>query len=253
MTWTCGKFDIDLASTRVMGIVNVTPDSFSDGGLYLRPGDAVSHARALVRDGADVIDVGAESTRPGHRPLPAAVEWARLEPVLRQLLRELPDVPVSVDTYHAETARRAVDAGAAAINCVYTPEANMWSLVEETGCGFVVPAKDYRPIGAQVLQDPMVGFGTTREEDVAILGSLRRLAARAPVLVGVSRKRVIGTLSGEAEPARRLGGSVGAAVWCAMCGASVVRVHDVKETKEALAVVGALAQQEGGAPWNGIK
>ena len=142
MTWTCGKFDIDLASTRVMGIVNVTPDSFSDGGLYLRPGDAVSHARALVRDGADVIDVGAESTRPGHRPLPAAVEWARLEPVLRQLLRELPDVPVSVDTYHAETARRAVDAGAAAINCVYTPEANMWSLVEETGCGLCVEPTD---------------------------------------------------------------------------------------------------------------
>ena len=205
-----------------------------------------------MRDGADVIDVGAESTRPGHRPLPASAEWARLAPVLRQLLRELPDVPVSVDTYHAETARRAIDAGAAAINCVYTPDADMWSLVEKSGCGFVVPAKDYRAIGAQVLQDPMVGFGTTREEDVAILGSLRRLAARGPVLVGVSRKRVIGTLSGEAEPARRLGGSVGAAVWCAMCGASVVRVHDVKETKEALAVVGALAQ-EGGAPWNGIK
>ena len=252
MTWTCRQFEIDLASTRVMGIVNVTPDSFSDGGLYLRPGDAVSHARALVRDGADVIDVGAESTRPGHRPLPASAEWARLAPVLRQLLRELPGVPVSVDTYHAETARRALDAGAAAINCVYTPDADMWSLVEKSGCGFVVPAKDYRAIGAQVLQDPMVGFGTTREEDVAILGSLRRLAARGPVLVGVSRKRVIGTLSGEAEPARRLGGSVGAAVWCAMCGASVVRVHDVKETKEALAVVGALAQ-EGGAPWNGIK
>ena len=251
MTWTCGKFEIDLTATRVMGIVNVTPDSFSDGGLYLRPGDAVSHARALVRDGADVIDVGAESTRPGHSPLPAAAEWARLAPALRQLLRELPDVPVSVDTYHAETARRAIDAGAAAINCVYTPDADMWSLVEESGCGFVVPAKDYRAIGAQVLQDPMVGFGTTREEDVAILGSLRRLAARGPVLVGVSRKRVIGALSGEAAPARRLGGSVGAAVWCAMCGASVVRVHDVKETKEALAVVGALAR-EGGAPWNGI-
>ena len=252
MTWTCGKFEIDLATTRVMGIVNVTPDSFSDGGLYIRPGDAVSHARALVRGGADVIDVGAESTRPGHSPLTAAAEWARLAPVLRQLLRELPDVPVSVDTYHAETACRALDAGAAAINCVYTPDAEMWQLVEESGCGFVVPAKDYRAVGAQVLQDPMVGFGTTREEDVAILGSLRRLAARGPVLVGVSRKRVIGALSGEAEPARRLGGSVGAAVWCAMCGASVVRVHDVKETKEALAVVGALAK-EGGAPWNGIK
>ena len=251
MTWTCGKFDIDLASTRVMGIVNVTPDSFSDGGLYLRPGDAVSHARALVRDGADVIDVGAESTRPGHHPLTAATEWARLAPVLRQLLRELPGVPVSVDTYHAETARRAIEAGAAAINCVYTPDADMWSLVEESGCGFVVPAKDYRTVGAQVLLDPMVGFGTTREEDMAILGSLRRLAARGPVLVGVSRKRVIGALSGEAEPARRLGGSVGAAVWCAMCGASVVRVHDVKETKEALSVVGALARK-GGLQWTGI-
>lgn len=250
MTWTCRQFRIDLASTRVMGIVNVTPDSFSDGGLYLRPGDAVSHARALVRDGADIIDVGAESTRPGHHPLSASAEWARLEAVLRQMLRELPDVPVSVDTYHAETARRALDAGAAAINCVYAPDAEMWQLVEESGCGFVVPAKDYRPVGAQVLQDPMVGFGTTREEDVAILGSIRRLAARGPVLVGASRKRVVGALSGEAEPARRLGGSVGAAVWCAMCGASVVRVHDVKETKEALAVVNALAR-EGGAPWTG--
>ena len=250
MTWTCRQFKIDLASTRVMGIVNVTPDSFSDGGLYLRPGDAVARARALVRDGADIIDVGAESTRPGHHPLSAATEWARLDAVLRQMLRELPDVPVSVDTYHPETARRALDAGAAAINCVYTPDAEMWQLVEESGCGFVVPVKDYRPVGAQVLQDPMIGFGTTREEDIAMLGALRGLTAEGPVLVGVSRKRVIGTLSGEADPARRLGGSVGAAVWCAMCGVSVVRVHDVKETKEALAVVNALAQR-GGTPWTG--
>ena len=250
MTWTCRQFSIDLASTRVMGIVNVTPDSFSDGGLYLRPGDAVAHARALVKDGADIIDVGAESTRPGHHPLSAATEWARLDAVLRQMLRELPGVPVSVDTYHVETARRALDAGAAAINCVYTPDAEMWQLVEESGCGFVVPVKDYRSLGAQVLQDPMVGFDTTREEDIAILGSIRHLSEKAPVLVGVSRKRVIGALTGEADPVKRLGGSVGAAVWCAMCGASVVRVHDVKETKEALAVVNALAR-EGGAPWTG--
>ena len=250
MTWTCRQFKIDLASTRVMGIVNVTPDSFSDGGLYLRPGDAVAHARALVKDGADIIDVGAESTRPGHHPLSAATEWARLDAVLRQMLRELPGVPVSVDTYHVETARRALDAGAAAINCVYTPDAEMWQLVGESGCGFVVPVKDYRSLGAQVLQDPMVGFDTTREEDIAILGSIRRLSGKAPVLVGVSRKRVIGALTGEADPVKRLGGSVGAAVWCAMCGASVVRVHDVKETKEALAVVNALAR-EGGAPWTG--
>lgn len=250
MTWTCRQFKIDLAPTRVMGIVNVTPDSFSDGGLYMRPGDAVAHARALVRDGADIIDVGAESTRPGHQPLSAATEWARLEAVLRQMLRELPSVPISVDTYHVETARRALDAGAAAINCVYSPDEEFWQLVEESGCGFVVPVKDYRPVGAQVLQDPMVGFDTTREEDFAILGSIRRLSEKAPVLVGVSRKRVIGALTGETDPVKRLGGSVGAAVWCAMCGASVVRVHDVKETKEALVVVNALAR-EGGAPWTG--
>jgi len=246
MTWTCRQHRIDLSSTRVMGIVNVTPDSFSDGGLYMRPGDAVAHARALVRDGADIIDVGAESTRPGHRPLPAAAEWARLAPVLHQLKRELPDVPVSVDTYHAETAQRALDAGVSAINCVYEPDEAMWKLVGKSGCGFVVPVKFYRPLGEQVLQDPMVGFDTTRDEDIAILGSIRRLAAKAPVLVGVSRKRVIGALTGEADPVKRLGGSVGAAVWCAMCGASVVRVHDVRETKQALKVVGAFAKAEGG-------
>ena len=250
MTWSCRQYKIDLSSTRVMGIVNVTPDSFSDGGLYVRPGDAVAHARALVRDGADIVDVGAESTRPGHRPLSASAEWARLGPVLHLLVRELPDVPVSVDTYHAETARRALDAGAAILNCVYTPDDEMWQLVEESGCGFVVPAKDYRPVGTQVLQDPMVGFGTTREEDIAILGSIRHLAEKAPVLVGASRKRVIGAITGEADPVKRLGGSVGAAVWCAMCGVSVVRVHDVKETKEALSVVGALAKG-GGSTWTG--
>ena len=246
MTWTCRQHRIDLSSTRVMGIVNVTPDSFSDGGLYMRPGDAVAHARTLVRDGADIIDVGAESTRPGHRPLPAAAEWARLAPVLHQLMRELPNVPVSVDTYHAETAQRALDAGVSAINCVYEPDEEMWKLVRKSGCGFVVPVKFYRPLGEQVLQDPMVGFDTTREEDIAILGSIRRLAEKAPVLVGVSRKRVIGALTGEADPVKRLGGSVGAAVWCAMCGASVVRVHDVRETKQALSVVGAFAKAEGG-------
>ena len=124
-------------------------------------------------------------------------------------------------------------------------------LVRESGCGFVVPTDSYRAVGDQVLQDPMVGFGTTREEDVAILGSIRHLAAKAPVLVGASRKRVIGVLTGEENPAKRLGGSVGAAVWCAMCGASVVRVHDVKETKQALAVAMALANAEGGAGWTG--
>ena len=247
---------------KVMGIVNVTPDSFSDGGKYNTPEEAVRRARNLVEEGAAIIDVGGESTRPGATPLSWEEEWSRIEPVLAGLdsLLSAFDFQISVDTYHPETAERAVAAGATIVNCVYSePVPAMAAICARTGAELVLP---FRPGDdpaslpmdiSRIYLDPMVGFGTTREEDVALLGSLRRLAARGPVLVGVSRKRVIGTLSGEAEPARRLGGSVGAAVWCAMCGASVVRVHDVKETKEALAVVGALAQQEGGAPWNGIK
>ena len=122
MTWTCRSFKLDLARPLVMGIVNVTPDSFSDGGLYYRPGEAVARARNCVNEGADIVDLGGESTRPGATPLSWQLEWSRLEPVLHILQRELPATPVSVDTYHPETAARALGMGAAILNCVY-PEA----------------------------------------------------------------------------------------------------------------------------------
>lgn len=251
--WICRQFELDLSVTRVMGIVNVTPDSFSDGGRCFRTEAAVFHARTLARDGADILDLGAESTRPGATPLSWQAEWARLEPVLRILARELPRTPLSVDTYHPETAARAADLGAAVLNVVYAASVPALAAVARaTGCGLIVPCRsreDYAALApalaglrpGSVLIDPMIGFGTTREEDAALLGGVRRLAQVAPVLVGVSRKRLIGTLTGAERPADRLGGSVGAAVWCAMNGASVVRVHDVKETKQALAVAAALA------------
>ena len=240
-----------------MGIVNITPDSFSDGVRCLRTEAAVSRARTLAREGADILDLGAESTRPGATPLSWQAEWARLEPVLRILVREQPTMPISIDTYHPETAERALCAGAAILNCVYTASVPpMLELARKTHCGLVLPASflfgDRRPtddlvssllsiLKSQLVADPMIGFGTTREEDVSLLGGVRRLAEKAPVLVGVSRKRVIGALTGAEDPMDRLGGSVGAAVWCAMNGASVLRVHDVKETKQALQVAAALA------------
>ncbi len=246
-----------------MGIVNITPDSFSDGVRCLRTEAAVSHARALAREGADIIDLGAESTRPGATPISWQAEWARLEPVLRILVREMPTMPISIDTYHPETAERALCLGAAILNCVYAKSVPaMLELAGKTRCGLVLPASyifDSRQstaaapsapnpqssilnLQSQILVDPMIGFGTTREEDVALLGGIRRMAQKMPVLVGVSRKRIVGTLTGVEDPHDRLGGSVGAAVWCATNGASVVRVHDVKETVQALKVVDALAK-----------
>lgn len=243
-----------------MGIVNITPDSFSDGVRCLRTEAALSCARALAREGADILDLGAESTRPGATPLSWQAEWARLEPVLRILVREMPTMPLSIDTYHPETAERALCLGAAILNCVYAKSVPaMLEFARKTRCGLVLPASCLfgdrgaatgdaglqalaGELRSQIVADPMIGFGTTREEDVALLGGIRRLALRVPVLVGVSRKRVIGTLTGAEDPKDRLGGSVGAAVWCAMNGASVVRAHDVKETVQALRVAGALAK-----------
>ncbi len=253
-----------------MGIVNITPDSFSDGVRCLRTEAAVSRARALARDGADILDLGAESTRPGATPISWQAEWARLEPVLRILVRELPTMPVSIDTYHPETAERALCLGATILNCVYASSVPpMLELARQTRCGLVLPASilfDNRQptsnsasspstihsslftLHSQLVIDPMIGFGTTREEDIALLGGIRRLAQRAPVLVGVSRKRVIGAITGADDPNDRLGGSVGAAVWCAMNGASVLRVHDVKETVQAMKVVTAMATAKTESP-----
>lgn len=250
--WKCSTYSLETKRTLTMGIVNVTPDSFSDGGMYLHPDQAFSRARNCVREGADIIDVGAESTRPDSTPITWEMEWKRLEPALAKILTL--KVPVSIDTYHPETAERAIALGAAIVNCVYTPDRRIVELARSSGCGLIAPLRhdegaeldafnEMRSgIEEQVMGDPEIGFGTTREEDLALLGSLRRLASVAPICVGVSRKRLIKKLTGvKGATGKDVGGSVGAAVWCAMNGASVVRVHDVAETARALKVVEALA------------
>ena len=276
--------------TRVMGIVNVTPDSFSDGGKYFRPEEAVRRALNLIDEGADIIDIGAESTRPGSVPISWEEEWSRLEPVLKGLLVQsdyddkadllqkdnsaknkdkisvitegsvpispvsegsVPrdaegSVPISVDTYHPETARLAVESGASIINCVYPePVEEMLEILRENpNVELVMPVSAFGMAGEDLLSriyiDPMIGFGTTREEDLELLRSVPELAKKARVLVGASRKRLVKKLTGEKVTGKNLGGNLGIAVWAAMNGASVVRVHDVRETFQALKVIGAI-------------
>ena len=237
---------------RVMGIVNVTPDSFSDGGQFFRPEEAIRRAKNLVADGADIIDLGGESTRPGATPIGWEEEWVRIEPVLAGLMSSvsrLKSFKISVDTYHPETAERAIRAGADIINCVYPePAAEMLKLLEGNEVELVVPYRigdeDFRRetedarIAGRLYLDPMIGFGTTREKDIELLRSVPELAKRGRVLIGASRKRIVKKLVGEKSAVgKSIGGNVAIAVWAAMNGASVVRVHDVKETVQALKVI----------------
>ena len=258
--------------TKVMGIVNVTPDSFSDGGQFFRPEEAIRRAKNLVEDGADIIDLGGESTRPGATPIGWEEEWNRIEPVLVGLRRTFapPDAQtpkrlntqtlLSVDTYHPETAERAIAAGANIINCVSAESVPaMLKLIEDNpAVELVVPyrlGESNNPNNRTIEQssnfsrlylDPMIGFDTTREEDLALLRSIPELAKRGRVLVGASRKRIVKKLTGEKMLGKNLGGNLGIVAWSAMNGASVVRVHDVKETVQALLVLDTLSQQTGG-------
>ena len=232
-------------SCKVMGIVNVTPDSFSDGGQFFKPEEAVRRAKNLIADGADIIDLGGESTRPGATPISWEEEWSRIEPVLCGLssLFPVPSSLVSVDTYHPETAAKAIAAGANIINCVYPePIPEMLKLLEGNDVELVLPAKALFPLPPSLFPrlylDPMIGFGTTREEDVELLRSIPELAKKGRVLVGASRKRIVKKLVGEKSAVgKNIGGNVAIAIWAALNGASVVRVHDVKETVQALRVI----------------
>ncbi len=238
---------------KVMGIVNVTPDSFSDGGKFFKPEEAIRRARNMTAEGADIIDLGGESTRPGATPLRWEEEWARLEPVLDGLSDLGPRL--SVDTYHPETAEKALERGVKIVNCVYPePVPAMLGLIARCpDSELVLPARLPDPcasfaacspsLAARIYLDPMIGFGTTREEDLAILRSIPELAKSGRVLIGASRKRIVKRLTGEKVPGKDLAGNLTIAVWAALGGASVVRVHDVRETVQALKVLSSLAAE----------
>ena len=234
---------------KVMGIVNVTPDSFSDGGKFNTPEEAIRRAKNLIEEGAAIIDIGGESTRPGATPLKWDEEWARVEPVLRGLSPQLlGSVPISIDTYHPETAERAIALGVSIVNCVFKePIRDMAAICVKNNAELVIPCRiGDLPLGSvpmdagRLYLDPMIGFGTTREEDLEILRSIPELAKRGRVLVGASRKRIVKRLTGEKAHGKDLAGNLAIAVWAAISGASVVRVHDVRETVQALKVTAAL-------------
>jgi dihydropteroate synthase len=277
LVWRCGSLVVDCAErTLVMGVLNVTPDSFSDGGRYLDRATAVERGVQMVDEGADVIDVGGESTRPGSDLVPAAEERERVVPVIETLASRVP-VPISIDTRKAEVARAALDVGATIVNDVSAcADPEMFDVVKGTGAGLVLmhmqgdpktmqQAPSYGDVVAEVTEylrerieaaefagvpfeaisvDPGIGFGKTLEHNLLILRHLDALAALGrPVLVGPSRKRFIGAILGLPED-ERAEGTAGAVAWSVTHGANVVRVHDVKEIVRVIRVMDAIAGAE---------
>lgn len=279
MIWQTSRFQIDLTSPKIMGIVNVTPDSFSDGGKYAASGSAIKHIEKLLKDGADILDIGGESSRPGAPQVPLDVELSRVLPVVIEAVKL--GVPVSVDTYKPQVMQAVLDAGADIIN-------DIWALRQEgaediianhPNCGVCLMHMHKEPqtmqsepmqgdaasIVSQVLLfleqrkqhmkmlgvdlsrltiDPGIGFGKTVEQNFALLARQKELLVLGlPVLSGWSRKSSLGAITGLAMP-QRMPASIVAAVLAVQNGASIVRVHDVQETAAALKVLQTVENQQ---------
>ena len=270
----CNGRPLRLDRPRVMGIVNATPDSFSDGGAYFDAEAAVAHGLRLAEQGADILDVGGESTRPGAQAVPVEEELRRVVPVVERLVRETA-LPVSIDTSKPEVMRAAVAAGAGILNDVYGLRRDgALDAAAELGVPVVLmhmlgeprsmqEAPDYDDVVGEVhrflaerifaaemagiarkniVVDPGFGFGKTTAHNLQLLAQLERFTELGvPVLAGLSRKRTVGELTGRTEPRTRMAGSVAAHLIAAQRGALLLRVHDVAETVDALKVWQAVA------------
>jgi dihydropteroate synthase len=269
MIWQTSRFDIDLQRPRIMGIVNVTPDSFSDGGRHSSASAALAHAEQLLREGADILDVGGESTRPGAPVVSLEEELARVLPVVQGALAW--GVPISVDTYKAEVMQAALDAGADIVNDVWALRQNgaLAVVAQHPRCGVclmhmhrdpqtmqvapmqgdvIEPVKAFLRERAQAVRDagvadsrivldPGIGFGKTVEQNFELLSRQSALLDMGlPVLAGWSRKSSLGAVTGQSVAADRVAASVAAAVLALERGARVLRVHDVAPTVQAAAV-----------------
>jgi dihydropteroate synthase len=277
MIFNCGNFQLDLATPRVMGIVNVTPDSFYDGGKFSQANLAIEHALKLALEGADILDVGGESTRPNATPVSLQEELDRVIPVIEELAKQV-NIPISIDTYKPAVMQAAIAAGASMVNDVRAlQEDGAIELVAKTNVGVclmhmqgspqtmqnnpqynnvVNDVKSFlqarlkasihaglRP--SQIVLDPGFGFGKTRQHNITLIQQLESFADLGqPLLVGLSRKSVLGQIStGQVtgnDVDARLYASIAASVISAMKGAKILRVHDVKATVEALKVVSAI-------------
>lgn len=279
MIWRTRDRSLDLADRgQIMGILNVTPDSFSDGGRHHRPRAALARARAMIAEGAGIIDVGGESTRPGAAPVAADEEAARVLPVIEALRAEW-DGPISIDTMKAEVARAALEAGADIVNDVTgLRDPAMVALAAETACGVVVMHMRGEPRTMQadpryddvvaevraffdsrlaaltaagidpeaIVFDPGIGFGKTLEHNLALLRGLCALqTAGRPLVIGLSRKSFIGRLLDSPDPAARDWPTAALTAWTRESGARIHRVHDVRPNADALRMVEAI--RTGGA------
>ena len=276
--WQCRDLRFQLADRPlIMGILNVTPDSFSDGGCYYDCSRAVEHGLQMVRDGADIIDIGGESTRPGADDVPADVELGRVMPVVMELARH-EGVVVSIDTAKSEVAEKALCAGARIVNDVsaLSADARMAEVARFHGAGVILMHMKgsprtmqrqafYEDVVRDVLDylssrldhaermgifrsalviDPGIGFGKTAEHNVALLAHLRAfLECRRPVAVGVSRKTFIGKLTGR-DVHDRLAGTLGALAFCIGEGARILRVHDVKAARDVMRTILPLLEEK---------
>lgn len=273
LAWS--DFSLDFTrKTYVMGILNVTPDSFSDGGVYFNSADAVEQGLRMAEDGADIIDVGGESTKPGSDPVGLKEELQRTIPVIEALAGKI-NVPISIDTYKAEVAKQALKAGASMVNDIsgLRADSGMATVVAEYGVPVVIMHMKGSPKDMQlnpvyealipeiidhmrisirlaikfgvkedmIIIDPGIGFGKTTEHNLEIIGSLKEFTClQKPVLVGVSRKAFIGKIVGDTGPLGRINGTAAAVAISVMNGANIVRVHDVSEMAEVVKVADAI-------------
>ncbi len=277
--WQCGRFQLSLQQPKIMGIVNLTPDSFSDGGHYNHSiVAALKHAEQLLSDGADILDIGGESTRPGSANVSAQDEWRRIEPVLQELVTW--NIPITVDTRRAWVMQRLIDQqltdGINDIQALEDEDAVMvLASVEKIGiCLMHMQGQPetmhlhpiYEDVVSEVGQylqqrvavceqagidrrritiDPGFGFGKTQQHNIMLMQHFHewQSLAACPALIGISRKKTIGTLTNEKDPEQRVTGSVVAAIAAIARGASIVRVHDVRATKQGLQVWAAMGGQ----------
>lgn len=273
LTWS--NFCLDFSKkTYIMGVLNVTPDSFSDGGLYLDKSLAVRRAHEMIEDGADIIDIGGESTRPGSEPVSLEEEIARTIPVIEALAKDI-KVPISIDTYKAEVAKRALDAGASMVNDIsglrFDPD--MPEVVSEYKVPVVImhikgtpknmqvnpsyealipEIMDYLRISIRlaiksgidedkIVIDPGIGFGKTFDHNLDIIKNLHKFTLlEKPILAGPSRKTFIGKILGDAQASERLEGTAAAVAISIFNGANILRVHDVKEMVKVARVADAI-------------
>lgn len=239
----------------IMGIINVTPDSFSDGGRFIDPDKAIEHALELVDEGANILDFGAQSTRPGYDEVSCYEEMARLEPVLTEI-RKKTDVPISVDTYFAKVAEKAVEWGVDIINDVSGTFSNkMAKIVKESGCGYIIMhngsgnsedmthffrmmARKFENYGvdpSQLCFDMGIGFGKDYEQNLDLLANVKDYKIPGyPLLLGTSRKRVIAQGSRQTDPLQRVYGNIAADTAAILGGVDIVRIHDVKNEKQGI-------------------